>query len=50
MTSRTPLEKLTGSNRVTIHPEDAIRMGIDDGDRVRVISRRGEVHVHAEVS
>jgi formate dehydrogenase major subunit/formate dehydrogenase alpha subunit len=50
MTSRTPLEQLNRSNRVTIHPEDAIRMGIDDGDRVRVISRRGEVHVHAEVS
>jgi anaerobic selenocysteine-containing dehydrogenase len=36
--------------RVEINPEDADSLGIADGDRVRLISRRGEVEVAALVS
>ncbi len=50
MTSRTPLEHLVHSDAVLIHPEDASRLAIRDGDRVRVTSRRGEVLARARVS
>jgi formate dehydrogenase alpha subunit len=35
---------------VAVHPEDARRLGIDTGARVRVISRRGELTGHARVT
>jgi len=35
---------------VLINPEDASRLGINQGDRVRISSRRGEVIVKAEVT
>jgi formate dehydrogenase alpha subunit len=35
---------------VLINPEDASRLGIDQGDKVKVSSRRGEIVVKAEVT
>jgi predicted molibdopterin-dependent oxidoreductase YjgC len=35
---------------VRIHPKDARRLGIDSGEVVDVVSRRGRVHVEAEIS
>jgi anaerobic selenocysteine-containing dehydrogenase len=34
---------------VEMHPEDAADLGITDGDKVRVISRRGELEARAQV-
>ncbi|WP_030163535.1 molybdopterin-dependent oxidoreductase [Spirillospora albida] len=41
---------VTGSNRCTLqlNPEDAARLGIADGDTVRVTSRAGEIEAIAE--
>jgi formate dehydrogenase alpha subunit len=39
-----------GEERVQINPEDAGRLGIGDGDRIRVISRRGEVTAGTEIT
>ena len=39
-----------GEERVQINPEDAGRLGISDGDRIRVISRRGEVTAGTEIT
>ncbi|MBX3274840.1 MAG: formate dehydrogenase subunit alpha [Sandaracinaceae bacterium] len=36
--------------RVRIHPKDARRLAIADGERVRVVSRRGHVDVEAQVT
>lgn len=33
-----------------VNPQDAIKIGISDGDKVRVISRRGEVSARASVA
>ncbi len=35
--------------RLSMHPDDAARRGIRDGDAVRVFNDLGEVHVHAAV-
>ncbi|MFB6353906.1 MAG: molybdopterin dinucleotide binding domain-containing protein, partial [Halobacteriales archaeon] len=37
-------------NFVDIHPNDAERYGIEDGDRVTLRSRRGEITVVAQVT
>ena len=52
MTRRTDLTKLQAGERETlrIHPKDARRYAIDDGDRVTVVSRRGKVTVSAEIT
>ena len=51
MTARTPgINEISGSSFIEINDEDAARLGIADGDRVRVTSRRGSVESHAEVS
>ncbi len=34
---------------VLLHPDDAARLGIADGDRVRLASARGAVSLHAEI-
>jgi len=34
---------------VAMHPADARRLGIDDGDTIRVVSRRGELTGHARL-
>jgi len=36
--------------KVEIHPEDAKRFSIEDNTMVRVVSRRGELHVRAKVT
>ncbi len=42
-------EKLKG-NWATLHPNDAARIGIESGQRVRVTSRTGEAEIEARVS
>lgn len=37
------LKKLHGHEIVEINSEDALRIGLEDGDRVKVVSRRGDV-------
>ncbi|MEO5349016.1 MAG: formate dehydrogenase subunit alpha, partial [Magnetococcus sp. YQC-3] len=51
MTRRSAIVSLAAARRewVRIHPEDARELGIVQGDRVWVISRRGRVMVQAEV-
>lgn len=44
------LEVLEDRELLRIHPEDAARLGLTHGQRVRVLSRRGEVTVQADVS
>jgi len=43
------LNLLVPEERLEIHPEDAVRLGVADGDTVRVTSRRGEVEVRVSV-
>jgi predicted molibdopterin-dependent oxidoreductase YjgC len=50
MTRRTDNLRLLGSERVEVHPTDAERLGIADGDRVSVASRRGGVTLAADVT
>ena len=51
MTRRTPnLEREAPEAYVEINPEDAFPLGIKDGDRVRVSSRRGEIELKARVT
>ncbi|MCB9595066.1 MAG: formate dehydrogenase subunit alpha [Sandaracinaceae bacterium] len=38
------------SERVRIHPKDARRLSIHDGETVRVVSRRGHIDVEAQVT
>jgi formate dehydrogenase alpha subunit len=35
---------------VALHPVDGRRLGVEDGDAVRVTSRRGELHGHARLT
>jgi len=44
------LNVLNGEELVQINPEDANKLGIDDGELVRVISRRGEVTAKSKVT
>ena len=44
------LEKLNGRELLKIHPQDAARLGIAGGQVVRVLSRRGELTVTADVT
>lgn len=37
------LHHLAPEERLQVHPDDAARLGVADGDRVRVTSRRGQV-------
>jgi formate dehydrogenase major subunit len=51
MTRRTrALDSLEPEAFVGIHPEDASELGIGDGDRVRVTSRRGSVSLRARIT
>ena len=43
------LEAIYPEGKVEINPEDAVKLGVADGDLVRVTSRRGEVVAKAEV-
>jgi formate dehydrogenase alpha subunit len=51
MTRKTDgLNKFMGSERVQINPEDALKLGIDGDDTIKVISRRGEVRAGVEIT
>ena len=52
MTRRTDIVKLDLAKEETlrIHPRDARQMGIEDGEMVEVVSRRGRVKVRAELT
>ena len=50
MTQRVPeLHRAVPEAFVSIHPEDASSLGIKNGSRVRVSTRRGEIIVRAEI-
>lgn len=44
------LEKILPEERLEVNPADAGRLGIGDGERVRVISRRGRIEVAVQVT
>ncbi len=50
MTRRSKVVELARAacERVRIHPQDARRLGLEDGARVRVVSRRGAVEAQVE--
>lgn len=51
MTDKTPgLVKISGSSFIEVNDRDAAELGIADGDRVKVSSRRGQVVTTARVS
>jgi formate dehydrogenase alpha subunit len=51
LSRRSPgLDSLAPQAEVEIHPEDAERLGVSDGQRVRVRSRRGEVVAQARIT
>jgi formate dehydrogenase alpha subunit len=51
MSRRSPtLNRQTPENFVDVHPADAERFGVEDGDTVALRSRRGEIEVEAHVT
>ncbi|WP_394742374.1 formate dehydrogenase subunit alpha [Natronococcus roseus] len=51
MSRRSPtLNRQTPENFVDVHPNDAERYGIEDGQQIRLKSRRGEITVEAQVT
>ena len=44
------LDRLAPEERIQIHPEDAARLGLEAGDWVRVVSRRGEVRARVRLT
>ena len=51
MTGRTPeLMEIEGKSFIEMNDKDAAALGIQNGDRVRVASRRGEIETTARVS
>ena len=40
-----PIEDHAGEPYVEIHPEDGRRLGLTNGDKIKVISRRGEIEI-----
>ena len=51
MSRRSPrLNKQYPENFVDVHPNDAERYGIEDGEKITVKSRRGEIEVEANVT
>ena len=50
MTRNSRLEELYPEARVDVHPIDAARSGLDDGNAVKVSSRRGEVIMRTRVT
>ena len=51
MTGRTPeLMEIEGNSFIEINTEDAKKLGIENGERVKVLSRRGEITSEARVS
>jgi formate dehydrogenase alpha subunit len=51
MTRRVPgLEQLAPEERVELNPDDAAKLGVNDGDWLHISSRRGEVEARAWVT
>lgn len=50
MTRRTANAEIVGEDLLAIHPDDAAKKGITDGDLVRIHSARGEVRIKARLS
>ena len=50
MTRRTGNAEIVTGDTIAIHPEDAVRKGIEDGDEVVVRSARGEIPLVARIS
>src|SRR4029079_19813821 len=50
MTRRTANVELVPAELLEIHPEDAHRLGVLDGARVQLSSRRGTIEVTAQVT
>ncbi|WP_136798926.1 molybdopterin-dependent oxidoreductase [Desulfosediminicola ganghwensis] len=51
MTRRVPvLHNAVPSSYVEIHPEDAAELGVVNGERVKIISRRGEITIPAQIN
>jgi len=44
------LNRFKGEEKVEIHPKDAKRLFLNDGDKVKVISRRGEITASIKIS
>ncbi|MDO9574732.1 MAG: molybdopterin dinucleotide binding domain-containing protein, partial [Candidatus Contubernalis sp.] len=51
MTGRSKgIKEFSFEDTLRINPEDAAALGVTDGDKVKVASRRGEIEVKAEVT
>ena len=51
MTRRVPvLHNAVPSSYVELHPEDAAELGVVNGERVKIISRRGEITMPAQIN
>lgn len=50
MTRRTPNMELVARDDLLIHPNDAAKQGIKNGDRVEIRSRQGTTHITAKLS
>jgi formate dehydrogenase major subunit len=50
MTRRSRLEELLPEEMMEVHPEDAAKLGIVNGERVKVASRRGKVEVSVKIT
>ncbi len=50
MTRRSKLEELLPEELMEINPQDAAKLGIVNGERVRVASRRGQVEVRVKIT
>jgi formate dehydrogenase major subunit len=50
MTRRTPNSRIVSEDLLAIHPVDAAKKGIQEGDLVRLFSARGEVTIRARIS
>ncbi len=50
MTRNSELEKLMPEARVDVHPIDAVRLGVENGEAVKVSSRRGDINLRATVT
>ena len=51
MTRRSPsLNTEVGEGFVEIHPQEARALGIRQGEKIKVLSRRGEIEIRADLS
>ena len=51
MTRRIPvLHNAVPSSYVELHPEDAAELGVVDGEKVKIISRRGDITMPVQIN